>query len=319
MPKKSVMNPRENRRAFLEHAMLLPIGVAAVAGVATASEPMVCQRNPSRIKLSLNAWSFSEPLYAHLAGKNGGMSLFELLEYCAELEFDALDPTGYFFPGYPDRPDRKFINEFKRRAFQLGIEISGTGVRNDFATSDKAVREEGIQVVKQWTEVAAEMGAPVLRVFAGPQPKDYTWDEAASWLADSLAECVEYGEQNGVVIGLQNHGGMLTNAEQMLKILERVDSPWLGLIVDTGWFTGADPYGDIERTIPHAVNWQVKERLNGDQGAEADLPRIAKLILDSNYRGYVPIETLNTPGNHDSHLRVPAFVKQWRQAIAEVP
>ena len=54
------------------------------------------------------------------------MNLFDLLEYCAKQEFDAIGPTGCFFSGYPGTPERKFANEFKRRAFQLGIDISGT-------------------------------------------------------------------------------------------------------------------------------------------------------------------------------------------------
>jgi sugar phosphate isomerase/epimerase len=108
------------------------------------------------------------------------MSLFDLLEECARLDFDAVDPTGYFFPGYPEVPESTFIREFKRRAFGLGLAISGTGIRNDFANADRARRDADVTLAKQWIEVAAEMGAPVLRVFAGPQPSGHTWDETAA-------------------------------------------------------------------------------------------------------------------------------------------
>jgi sugar phosphate isomerase/epimerase len=270
-----------------------------------------------RLKLSINAWSFDPPLTAYIKGQDGGMSLFDLLEFCAEQGFDALDPTAYFFPGYPDVPDRKFINEFKRRAFQFGLDISGTGIRNDFATVDRTMRAAGVELVGKWVEAAAEMGAPVLRVFAGPQPMCHTWEEAAAWMVDELMRCVEYGEKHDVIIGLQNHGGMLFNADEMLTIVKMVKSDWFGLIIDTGWFTGPDPYTDIERVIPYAVNWQVKEYLNDPKGPKTDLKRLVQLIRDADYRGYVPIETLNSPGKRDSHLRVPQFLKEWRQAIAE--
>jgi sugar phosphate isomerase/epimerase len=310
-----------SRRQFLKQTAFLPAGFLAANGLvpeeANSGERSDTPHLPAKIKISLNAWSFSVPLYAHLHGKEGGMSLFDLLEYCAEYEFDALDPTGYFFPGYPEVPARKYINEFKRRAFQLGIDISGTGIRNDFATADEAKRAEGIELVKKWTEVASWMGAPVLRVFAGTQPEGYTWDQVATWMAEALKECTKYGEQQGVLIGLQNHGGMLANADEMLKLVELVDSDWMGLIIDTGWLSGPDPYRDIERTMPHAVNWQVKEFFCGDETRKTDLKRVARLIRKSNYRGYVPIETLNSPGKKDSHLRVPNFLKEWRAAIAE--
>lgn len=309
------MKLRIGRRGFMTVSAALPMSVCLAAPAAFARDP-IRRVGDARLKLSLNAWSFDPPLTAYLKGEAGGMSLFDLLEYCAVQGFDAIDPTGYFFPGYPEVPDRKYVNEFKRRAFQLGIDISGTGIRNDFATADSSKRAEGIELVRRWVEAAAEMGAPVLRVFAGPQPDGYSWDEAAKWMSDALAQCVEYGEKSGVIIGLQNHGGMLSNADEMLEIVKRVPSDWLGLIIDTGWFTGPDPYRDIERTIPYAVNWQVKEFLNGGKGPKADLKKIAQLIQDSSYRGYVPLETLNSPGKQDSHLRVPNFLSEWREALA---
>ncbi len=312
------MKYRLGRRGFLTaSAAALPFvaSESLLARSVFAQEP-IDRVGSARLKLSLNAWSFDPPLTAYINGDKSGMSLFDLLKYCAEQGFDALDPTGYFFPGYPEVPDRKFVNEFKRRAFQLGIDISGTGIRNDFATADKSKRAEGVELVRRWVEAAAEIGAPVLRVFAGPRPEGSTWDEAAAWMSDALAQCVEYGEQSGVIIGLQNHGGMLSNADEMIKMLKLVQSDWLGLIIDTGWFTGPDPYQDIERTIPYAVNWQVKEFLNGGKGPKADLTRIAQLIRDSDYRGYVPLETLNSPGKKDSHLRVPQFLNAWREALA---
>jgi len=310
------MTTAAGRRGFLRTAAALP-AAALTGGRGASAQTPIPRVGGARLKLSLNAWSFDPPLTAHIEGQAGGMSLFDLLEFCAEQGFDALDPTGYYFPGYPDPPERGFVNEFKRRAFLLGIDISGTGIRNDFATADRATRAEGVERVARWVESAAAMGAPVLRVFAGARPEGHTWDEAAAWLADELRRCVEHGEKHGVLIGLQNHGGMLSDADEMLKVVKMVDSKWLGLIVDTGWLTGPDPYADIARVIPYAVNWQVKEFLNGGKGPRADLKRIARLIRDSGYRGYVPLETLNSPGRSDSHLRVPAFLAVWRQALRE--
>ena len=197
-----------------------------------------------KLKTSLNAYSFSKALNNHVKGRKGEkMTLFELLDFCARHNFDAVDPTGYFFPGYPGVPTDRFINDFKRRAFQLGLDISGTGVRNNFASPDAASRAADLEHVRQWVEVAAKMGAPVLRVFAGPVPEGYEnkWDEVASWMADALRKCAEFGEEFGVLVGVQNHGDMLKTAEQTLKIVERVDSEWFGVIVDTGYFMTPDP------------------------------------------------------------------------------
>ncbi|KPK87297.1 MAG: hypothetical protein AMS27_03030 [Bacteroides sp. SM23_62_1] len=272
----------------------------------------------AKIKLSLNAWSYYVPLYKYMRGEEGGMSLLDLLEECARLDLDAVDPTGYFFPGYPEVPERKFINNFKRRAFQLGLDISGTGIRNDFATADKAKRIEDIELAKRWIEAAAEMGAPVIRVFAGAQPEGYTWEETAVWMSEALAECAEHGEKYGVMVGVQNHGDMLKSADEVLKIMSMAQSDWLGAIVDTGFFLTPDPYDDIERVIPYAVNWQVKELLHDRNGDRIDMVKLVGIIRASSYRGYVPIETLPTPGKEDEYdafSRVPELLEELQKAI----
>ena len=138
----------------------------------------------AKIKLSVNAWSYYAPLYKHINGETGGMSLFDMLEEAARLDLDAVDPTGYFFHGYPEVPETSFINKFKKRAFLLGLDISGTGIRNDFANPDKEKRISDIELAKKWIEAASELGAPVLRVFAGKQPEGHTWDATAEWMAD---------------------------------------------------------------------------------------------------------------------------------------
>ena len=167
------MDAKLNRRDFIRRASLVPLGAAAGiglgAGSALAQTPIKRAGGP-KLKLSLNAYSFSKLLNDHLKGRGKGMTLLELLDYCAEQDFDAIDPTGYFFPGYPKVPSDKYVNEFKRRAFALGLDISGTGVRNNFASPDKDQRAADVRHVKEWVECAARLGAPVLRVFAGPEP-----------------------------------------------------------------------------------------------------------------------------------------------------
>jgi sugar phosphate isomerase/epimerase len=311
-----------NRRKFLKAAASLTVGMTlgniSFPKTAKAKDLVHVSNLNAKIKLSVNWWSYYVPLYKYINGEEGGMSLFDLLEECARLNVDAVDSTGYFFPGYPEVPKTTFINDFKRRAFQLGLDISGTGIRNDFATPDASKRKADIELAKRWIEASAEMGAPVLRVFAGPQPEGYSWEETSAWMAEALSECAEYGKQYGVMIGVQNHGDMLKSADEVLRIMEMVGSDWLGTIIDTGFFLTPDPYSDIARVIPHAVNWQVKELLSDRKGPEIDMVKLVNIIRSSNYRGYVPIETLPVPGKEDEYdalSEVPVLLSKLRQAL----
>jgi sugar phosphate isomerase/epimerase len=313
-----------NRRDFLNRASLLPLGAAVGmslggSGAGALAQPPIKRVGGPRLKTSLNAYSFNKALNDHLRGRGKGVTLFDLLDYCAEQNFDAIDPTGYYFPGYPNVPDDKYVNDFKRRAFQLGLDISGTGVRNDFATPDKAKRAAAVQHVKEWIEVAARLGAPVLRVFAGPEPKDHPWDEVAGWLVEELKKCVEHARKYGVLIGIQNHWDFLKTSAQVLKIVKMVDSEWFGTIVDTGYFLTGDPYRDMAAVTPYAVNWQVKEKVDGQEfKVPIDLKRIVRIARDAGYRGYLPIETLARKSgepDYDPKARAAKLLKELREAI----
>jgi sugar phosphate isomerase/epimerase len=275
------------------------------------------------IKTSLNAYSFSKLLNDKIKGRGNGMSLFDLMDFAAENNFDAVDLTGYFFPEYPKVPTDEFINEVKRHAFQLGLDISGTGVRNDFANPDPAKRAADVKHVKEWVDVAVKLGAPVVRIFSGVIPDGYEnkWDSISVYMAASIKECVDYAKEKGILIGVQNHGDFLKTADQTIKLVKLVNSDWFGVIVDTGYFITPDPYVDIEKVMPYAVNFQMKESVLGAASTvRIDIPRIMKIIKRSGYRGYLPIETLSAAGgNKNKKDKDPAIVARVYDPYKLIP
>jgi sugar phosphate isomerase/epimerase len=326
------MNQSPSRRRFLKTASLLTAvgaagGIGGFAASALAQQPIERIGGPA-LKISLNAYSFAKLLNDYNKQRGPGVSLMALLDFCAKNNFDGIDPTGYFFPTYPEVPTDEYINNFKRKAFELGLGISGTGVRNNFTTSDKAVRAAAVQHIKEWVEVAARLGAPVLRVFADTQMRAMTWqdvakgstrDQVQEWIVEALSQCAEQGKKYGVIIGVQNHGDFLQTGEQLLALIDAVKSDWCGAIVDTGYFKTKDPYQDMSLVAPYAVNWQVKQSPFGEESEiPTDLVKLIKIVRTSGYRGYLPIETLSPKTKvYDPFTVVPAFLKQLREAIAQ--
>ena len=278
----------------------------------------------SHIKLALNAFSFNDVLMAKGTPEKPAFTLFDLLDWCADQNIEAIDITGYYIPTYPEVPSDEYIYELKRKAFRLGIDISGTGIRNNFASPDPAVRAADVERAKKWIIVAEKLGAPVIRLFAGEIPKGYEnkWDEVAGWMIECFKECAAFGAQHGVIIGIQNHGDMLQTADQCIKVVKAVNSKWAGLILDTGNFRVADPYADIAAVIPYTVNWQMKESVFGNTSeVKTDFIRLMKIIKKSGYRGYVPVETLKLVGKvrpYDPFVLVPQILKELQAAKNEV-
>lgn len=261
-----------------------------------------------RLKTSLNAFSFNQPL------STGKMDLVQLLDFCAENDFDAVDITAYYFPGYPDVPDDEFLFEVKKKAYSLGLEISGTGVRNDFTHPDKSKRNEQIQLVKNWIEAAAKLGAPVIRVFAGPGvPQGFNWEETARWMVEDFKTCAEYGRRHGVTVAVQNHNDFIQTPEHVHFLMEKVNHPWFGLIMDTGGYRTGDTYADMADTIKYAVNWQIKEKIFvRQQEQDTDLKKLMKIIKASCYKGYIPVETL---GEGDPVAKINVLMGKVRRYL----
>jgi sugar phosphate isomerase/epimerase len=312
-----IMNRNLTRRNFIQNASLL------LAGAATA-----LPAGKKDLKVSLNAYSFNKMLNDNIKGRGEGVTLLQVLEFAAKCKFEGFDATGYYFPGYPEAPSDAYIESLKRRAADLGLGISGTGVRNNFTTADKAVRAAAVKHIREYVEVAAKLGAPVIRVFADTQMRAQTWEtvskgssraEVQAWIADDLRECAEQGKKYKVRIGVQNHGDFLKTGEELLTLIKAVGSEWCGPIVDTGYFKTSDPYNDMALVAPHAVNWQIKQSALGeDSDVPTDLVKLMKIVRKSGYSGYLPIETLSPRGKpYDPYAVVPAFLKQVREAIAQ--
>jgi sugar phosphate isomerase/epimerase len=288
-----------SRRRLLQTA-------AALAALPTSSAQGRVTRLPgTRVRIALNSYSFNAPL------RDGSMTLSDVVHYCAEHGIEGLDATGYYFPGYPKTPAADYVRSLKRQAFVNGVTILGTGVRNDFAVPDAGARRKDVQLVKDWIETAVSLGASIIRVFSGRSvPAGHTFDQVLEWMVPDLKECVAHGERHGVMVGLQNHDDFVKTADETIRIVNAVDSPWFGVILDVGSLRQNDPYAEIEKLMPYAVSWQLKENVGfGRKEVPTDLKRVKAIIDKAGYRGFLPIETLG-PG--DPKIKVAKFLEKVR-------
>lgn len=303
---------RADRRNFLQTLLTVPAvttaGILGTTGSLLALQPDNLADKKPALKLSLNAYSFNKQLL------DGSMTIDDMLEFAAEAGLMAVDITGYYFKGYPEVPTDEVIFNVKRKAFSLGLEICGTGVRNDFTHADPGKRSESVQLVKNWIEVSQKLGGQTVRIFSGTQkPEGHTRDQILEWMIKDIRECVDYGKAHGIVVALQNHDDFLKTAGETIQIMEAIKSPWYGLMLDIGSFRTADPYNEIAQTIKYAVTWQIKEKVFvGGKEVDVDADKLIQLIKGSGFRGYLPLETL---GEGDPKQKVPALLSKFTRAL----
>ncbi len=298
------------RRQFLRRALscaALPCAVPFVTSLAQAIEPIQRAGGPF-FKYSLAAYSYRDSLQK----KSENFTLHDFIKICSDLELQGTELTSYYFPA-DFTPE--YLRELKQHCFLLGLDVSGTAVGNNFCVPPGKKRDEEIASVKRWIEHAEILGAPVIRIFSGkPQPNQST-DEAHRLAVEAMEECCAYAGQHGIYLALENHGGLTESVDGMLALVRDVKSPWFGVNLDTGNFHTADPYADLTKIAPYAVNVQVKVSMKPSKGRRqpADFSRLAQILRDASYRGYVVLE-YEEPG--PAREGVPRWMKELRTAFA---
>jgi sugar phosphate isomerase/epimerase len=302
---------RPTRRELLHR-----VAWAAAGGWATlASQRSACaippigRTRPSHLKLSIAAYSYRD----YLTGKKSPQfDLFEFVNLAADMGLDGVEPTSYYFP--PD-VTADYLNRLKLHAFTLGLDISGTAVGNNFCLPPGPKRDEEISKTLRWIDRAAELDAPVIRIFAGNVPKGSTEDQAAAWAVEGIKAVLPHAAEKGIVLALENHGGITAKPEQILKLVKAIDSPNFGVNLDTGNFRGGDPYAEIAQLAPYAMNVQVKTEVQRDgarKKEDADLARIIAILREARYSGYVVLEY---EAAEDPLKAIPRHIKTLRQLI----
>jgi sugar phosphate isomerase/epimerase len=299
-------HPSTTRRQFLQTATLAAAGPLIGLRPALAMAP-IGRTRPGHLKLSLAAYSYRK----YLAAKSPQMDLFDFVNLAADMALDAVEPTSYYFPA---DVDSDYLHRLKQHAFVLGLDISGTSVGNDFCVAPGPERDKQMELVRTWVDRAAELDAPVIRIFAGRVPKGDSEEVAVARAIEGIKASLPYAAAKGVSLALENHGGITATPEQFLKLVRAIDAPNFGVNLDTGNFHTQDPYADLARIAPYAINVQVKTEISreGKGKEEADLARLVNILRETRYSGYVVLEY---EGGDDPMSAVPRHIKTLRGLI----
>ncbi|MGV3532784.1 MAG: TIM barrel protein [Chthoniobacteraceae bacterium] len=299
--------PLFSRRRFL-HLAGAGATLAALSPLG-AIEPFNRKGGP-RFRLSLAAYSFRQ-FFSADAPAEQKMTMQRFVDYCAEHGCDGAELTSYYFPKDVSEDELRSV---RRHAFLRGVEVTGTAVGNDFTVPPGPKRDQEIASVKAWIDRAAILGAPHIRVFAG-SGKGVDAAEARRLCIEALRDCCAYAGKYGIILGLENHGGIVAQPDALISIVREVESPWLGVNLDTGNFHTADPYAALAACAPYAVNVQIKTEIRAEGGKvePADLPRLVKILRDANYQGYVVLEY---EAKEDPWKAVPPILSRLKELLS---
>lgn len=311
------------RRAWLGAA-----GAAAASALGTV--PAAAQTMPpagaagGRVKLGVSSYS-----YWHFRPQNAPYPIEKVIDHAASVGVEGVDILHRQMPA----EDNAYLQKLKKHAFVNGVDLIALSIHQGFVYPDPAERKKHVDHTLRCMELCHAMGIPCLRLNTGrwnttrsfdelmanrgiePILPGYTEDQGFEWCISSIETLLPAAEKLGVLLALENHWGLARTADGLMRIVNAVDSPWLGVLADTGNFLD-DQYAQFEKIAPKTVFVQAKTYEGGGEWytLDIDYTRIAKILAAQQYRGYVSLEF---EGKAPAEQAVPRAIAHLRKAFAQ--
>ncbi len=300
-----------SRRSVLGAAPLL---------AAPAQIPAAQPASPGKIRLAVSTYS-----YWHFRGPR--FPIEDVIDHAAELGFEGVE----ILHRQMKDESPSYVNGLKRRAFLRGLSLPMLSIHQDFVFPAADERRRHIEHTRRCLELAARLGIPCVRLNSGrwktipsfdelmkvkgqePPLPGFTDDDAIGWCVSAIEQLIPVCERLGVMLVLENHWGLTTSVDTLLRIHKMVDSPWLGVNLDTGNYPG-DAYEGIRKLAPHASIVQAKTYYGGGEWYTLDLDykRIAGILREAGFRGWVSLEM---EGREEPRAAVGKSYRMLREAF----
>lgn len=311
-----------NRREFAKTvALAAGAGLALVPTVSPADDSTTETTRRHGNRIGVSTYSFW-----HFRGERTPIET--CIDKAAEMGFDGVEILQVQMAD----ESNGYLQQLKRRAFSLGLDLCGFSTHQSFVFPDAERRQKNIEQTLHSIELAYRLGIPTMRINTGrwgtskdfdelmknrgiePRLPGYTDEDGFGWVIDSMEKLLAKAEECGVVLGLENHWGLGRTPEGVLRIVNAIKSPWLRVTLDTGNFL-EDPYDKLDQLASLTVLLQAKTYYGGGEWYTLDLdyPRIAAIMRRHNYRGYISLEF---EGKEDPDIAVPKSLSLLRQAFA---
>ena len=259
------------------------------------------------MKISLAGWS----LHRRFRAQQSQLTLLDFPRV-ARQEFDihAVELNSPFFASR----DKRYLTELDEVAMGEGVDLLNIAVdgMGDLCDPDRAARKRAIENNAAWLPIAAHLGCTAIRVNTGGVGRENDRD-ALLWVIDAYLELAERGRKAGIVVLIENHGGISSNPDNIIQIVEAMNSPWIGTLPDFGNFSpGVDRYDALEKLMPYAAAVHAKMYEFNDQGLESkiDIPRCCQIAEKANFGGYLGIEFEGEGDDHDGVLKARSLIEK---------
>jgi len=262
----------------------------------------------------------------HRSYKAGG---WDPARVCAEVSALGVKAVDFHARLLGDAPG--VVDQAQKALADYGLVLSGLSLNTNFNYEDDSAQQQMIADTRKWMKVAAELGAPVSRIFGGSlRSRDAEIiKQASAKVLSALRVLAPYAEELGLILAIENHGGLPCSAEEQVEMIEAVGSPYVRATVDVGNYMQCGQEGAVGTKIaaPYAAyvhmkdfkkvpdetkpwGWGIDACIVG-QGA-VDHKKCLENLQASGFNGYVALEY---EGSEDESIGVPASVEYLKSIM----
>jgi sugar phosphate isomerase/epimerase len=251
----------------------------------------------------------------------GRMALLDWIDRSVELGAEGLELYGRFLR---DRSSAA-LRAVRQRAEGHGLAIPMMCYSPDFTQPDASARQREVEEQKGMIRVTAELGGQFCRTLSGQRRREISENEGVDMVVSCIEQCLPEAERCGVRLVIENHykdgawqfAEFAQRMDVFLRILARIDSPWLGVQYDPSNATvaGDDPLELLRRVKHRVLTMHASDRylaaghtLDELRAAEGktgyadilkhgvtgkglnDYPAIFRLLRDTRFAGWISIE-----------------------------
>ena len=266
-----------NRRNFLKSAGALAVPFSGASA------------QSAKFRISLAEWSIHKAIRAHT------LSNLDFPQVARErFGIEGLEFVNQLW----EAPTQDYLGRLKQNMARYGckgvlIMCDGEGMMGH---SDPAARRKVAENHYKWVDYAAELGCHSIRCNMHPEKQPATPAEIDAFIGycvDSFSRLCEYAKPRELNVIIENHGGISSDPDVMVRLMKTVNLPNFGTLPDFGNFPKTvDRYEAVRKLMPYAKGVSFKCFDFGPDGRETtiDMDKMMKIVLDSGYHNWVGIE-----------------------------
>ena len=296
-----------NRRSFLK------TGAIAATALPLASRALASPPDPL-FKISLAQWSVHRSLFA------GKIDNLDFAQLAADHGIEGIEYVNQFF--MDKAQDTAYLAEMKQRAEDAGVSsvLIMCDREGNLGDPDSAKRRESVERHFKWVTAAKYLGCHSIRVNGYSEG---SYEEQMKLVADGMHQLCQFGDEHGLHVIIENHGGYSSNGKWLADTIRMADHPRAGTLPDFGNFrvdreTTYDSYRGVEELMPYATGVSVKPTVLDDHGnaSPLDYERMMRIVLDAGYNGFCGIEHGPRDREVEGILEVKAALEAARNVLA---